>query len=195
MWHNIFDFDERDRLYHLERMKNVNGDKRIKKTIEQLHNKDGYTREKAREALIAIGKPAVPKLIELLSNRNRLLKWEACKALGSIRDPGAAAALVTMLQDENMEVRWAAGEALIAIGAKVLAPLLSGLVKHFDSVYMRQGARHVLGAFKKKHLLNPKTLAVMDTLKIFEPGISVPIAAQKALQSIKKLNSKKPSSS
>lgn len=158
----------------------------IEKLVVQLHGLDGSARNKARAAIEKIGKPAVPFLVELLFDPNRYVRWEACKALGTIKDPLAADALAKALDDENVEVRWLAAEALIALGERAIVPLLHVLEVRFNSIFVRQSANHVLHALKKEGLLDHELLAVLDTLRYMEPRISVPVAARKALESIRK---------
>jgi HEAT repeat protein len=133
-----------------------------------------------------IGKPAVPFLVELLFDPNRYVRWEVCKALGAIRDASAADALAKALDDESVEVRWLAAEALIALGSRAIVPLLHVLELRFNSIFVRQSANHVLNALKKENLLNREMLAVLDTLRSMEPRISVPVAARNALESIRR---------
>jgi HEAT repeat protein len=159
-------------------------DDEIQELIAGLRSKTGTRREKARNALVRIGKPATEPLIGLLANKNQHLRWEACKALGSIRDPAAAVPLVDALRDDSIEIRWLAAEALIALGPKALVPLLRALEKQFDSVLLRQGAHHVLHALEKKQGLNRKTLAVLDSLRSLSPESPVAMAAYEALTSL-----------
>jgi hypothetical protein len=155
--------------------------------IADFHSKDGLLREKARKAIVRIGRPAVPALLEALSVPNDFVRWEACKALGAIRDPRASTALVHSLVDDNMEVRWLAAEGLIALGVRALVPLLVALEAHFENVLLRQGAHHVLHALERKKLLNKKTQAVLDTLRCLEPEAPVATAAREALRSLETL--------
>ena len=165
-------------------MKTAPINEKIVQLIKLLGSKDGDVREHARHTLVTIGKPAVPNLIELLSHPKTIMRWEACKALASIKSPVAAPSLVSALDDENMDVQWVAAEALIALKAKALAPLLSALVVHFDSMSLKQGARHILRALQKEHLLNQRSIQVLETLRVFGPRVAIPIAAQKALRSL-----------
>jgi HEAT repeat protein len=154
--------------------------------LGELRGKDGARRERARESLVKVGKPAVSALIGLLSDRNEHVRWEACKALGSIKDPAAAGPLVDALNDRNMEVRWLAAEGLIALGRKSVIPLLRALEAHFDSLFLREGAHHVLHALQREDLLDASTLAVLDTLRSLGPRMTVALAARKALESLGK---------
>jgi hypothetical protein len=169
-------------------METISSDEKIKQLINQLGGKNGYLREKARKALIITGKPAVPRLIKLLSNPKPLLRWEACKTLDGIKDPRAIDPLITALEDERMQVRWVAAEALIAVKTEALPPLLHALEEEFDSLYLRQGAHHILHALERDRLLDHETLEVLDALRFLEPRISVATAARKALNSLEKLD-------
>lgn len=154
--------------------------------INQLEGNDGFQRDKARTQLMKIGKQAVPRLIKLLIHKRHLLRWEACRALAGIKDPSATTPLVLSLDDETHEVRWVAAEALIALKGKALQPLLEALIKNYDSVYLRQGAHHILHALERARLLNKETTAVLNAIRFIEPRISVAIAARKALNSLDK---------
>ncbi len=156
----------------------------IQRLIELLQSKDGVERQHARRALVRKGTSAIPSLIELLSSPKEHLRWEACKALGSIRDPNTAEHLVKALRDDSMEVRWLAAEGLVALGENALVTLLEALEVHFDSVYLLEGAHHALHALERQNLLNQETLMVLDALRYLEPKITVGVAAARALESL-----------
>ena len=101
----------------------------IPELIAALASPSPVARRKAREALVALGKPAVPSLIQLLSHRKPHVRWEAAKALGGIADPIAAFALVNALKDRDGDVRWLAAEGLAALGRDALHPLLAALIE------------------------------------------------------------------
>ena len=155
----------------------------IEGLIEQLSNLDGAERERARQKLVKIGRPALPFLIDLLSNRTQLLRWEGCKAIGSIADPATAKVLLKALSDESAEIRWLAAEGLIALKQQALVPLLQTLETDFESPYVRKGAHHILNALERQHLLTNDSKTVLNALQYLEPKISVALAARKALQS------------
>ncbi len=162
----------------------------ISELIVELRSKDGATRERARASLVKLGKPAVSSLIGLLSDKKELMRWEACKALASIKDPRAIGPLVDALRDRSMDIRWLAGKGLIALGTRSIIPLLQALKLGFDSVPLREGAHHVLNALQRQRLLNASTVGVLDTLKSLGGGRggALAVAAERALDSLRKVH-------
>ncbi len=173
----------------------------IDELIGKLAGKSGRARENVRQRLVVIGKPAVPALIEALKQRDKLIRWEAAKTLGEIRDPIAAPALVKALRDRVFEIRWLAAEGLIAIGHEALVPLLNELIKYPEYPWLQQGAHHVLSHFATsdiyiphhefvhpkqntslKELLQP----LVSALEGVEPSLEVPRAASEVLDELTK---------
>jgi HEAT repeats len=173
----------------------------IDELIAKLAGKSGQVRENARQRLVVIGKPAVSALIEALKQRDKLIRWEAAKTLGEIRDPKAAPALVKGLRDRVFEIRWLAAEGLIAIGRGALPPLLNELIKYPENPWLQQGAHHVLSHFAAndiyvthhefahpkqntslKELLQP----LVSALEGVEPSLEVPRAASEVLDELTK---------
>ena len=157
-------------------------DRQLQTLLSELGSRNGMDRRRAREALVKIGEAATDALSQSLSHHNVTIRWEAAKALGAIADPKAAPALVQSLTDESFEVQWLAAEALIALGEDALVPLLEGLIDEFGSVYMRQGAHHVLHDLERRDLLNPATQKVLEDLRELEPLEPFPISALRALE-------------
>ena len=79
--------------------------------VAALAHDDPVERNHVREALVAIGTPAVKYLVKLLSDPESHIRWEAAKALWPIGDPAAAPALVKALEDKDTDVRWLAAAA------------------------------------------------------------------------------------
>jgi len=74
-----------------EDVQNVgSGSSDIDTLVAALRSRSGAVRERAREALLELGKPAVDPLIEALRDDDCQVQWEAAKALGEIGDPAAA---------------------------------------------------------------------------------------------------------
>jgi HEAT repeat protein len=152
--------------------------------IEKLRSHDGLTRQRARKSLVAIGSRSVASLLKLLVDPRDQVRWEAAKALSDIGDPMAASALVAALEDESFGVRWLAADGLIALERDALPPLLEALKEDGGSLWLREGAHHVLRMLAAEHDLDDQVTLVLTALESIEPDTDVPLAAQKALQTL-----------
>jgi HEAT repeat protein len=158
----------------------------VRALIVDLGSKDGLVRIRARRALVTIGKKAVAALEVALTSKNVSTRWEAAKALGKIGDVEATAALIRSLGDEMFDVRWLAAEGLIAIGRPTLIPLLRKLTEESDSLWLREGAHHVLHSITLGNLAEI-LLPVRNALEDIEAPLEVPFAAKVALESLAKV--------
>lgn len=152
--------------------------------LADLEDYNGLTRQRARWALEEIGTACVPDLIRKLSCPNAHARWEAAKALTSIPDPRAAQALVNTLEDEDISVRWAAADALIALDRAGLEPLFRALTKDFSSIWLREGAHHILHQLNKRKYLKLQETKVFEALEHLAPEMEVPWAAERALEQL-----------
>lgn len=154
---------------------------RIPTLIVDLGDPSASTREGAREALVAMGKPAVKPLLKALANSTEYGRGQAAKALGEIGDVAAVPALVSALEDDKFDVRWLAARALVALGRDALPALLQALVERPHSTWLREGAHHILHdeGYETWH----KQLApVMKALEGYAPADALPDAAEKVLR-------------
>ena len=156
----------------------------VPELVAALGSKRGLERQAARLSLVKIGEPAGPALIEALTDENKHRRWEAAKALGAICSPQAAPALVDALVDESTKVRWLAAEALIALERAALQPLLKALTVDFDSIWLRNGAHHVLHGLERSGQLRAAEVELLDALRDIEPESTVPFLAQSALAAL-----------
>jgi hypothetical protein len=153
--------------------------------IATLSDDDGLTRQHARWALIDIGEPAVPLLIETLADKRERVRWQVAKALSKIGSPAAGPALVRALEDKSFGVRWLAAEGLIALRYGGLVPLLEALVNHSDSAWLREGAHHVLHTLAEEGL-RAEVAPVLAALEDIEPVVECPGAAEAVLNKLKR---------
>jgi HEAT repeat protein len=161
-------------------------DTTIEFDISELASKSGFARVDARDRLVSMEEKAVPHLIKALKSDNQLVRWEAAKALTKIGDPAASQSLIKLLEDKMFDMRWIAAEGLITIGRKALIPLLSALTKRGDSLWLREGAHHVIHDLMRedlKEVFGP----VLDAMEKPEGELTVPIAAEKALAELKEI--------
>lgn len=158
----------------------------IEFAISELSNKSGFARVDARDYLVSMGKKAVPYLIEALKSDNQQVRWEAAKALAKIGDSAASQSLINALEDKMFDVRWVAAEGIITIGRKALIPLLSALAQRGDSLWLREGAHHVIHDLMRedlKEVFDP----VLDAIEKSEGELTVPLASKKALTELKRI--------
>jgi HEAT repeat protein len=86
----------------------------VAKAIATMRSKDYATRSKGMDELIAIGKPAVPALIQRLRDKEMDMRWNAVHVLGYIRDPQSLPGVIErVLVDEDVHTRW---RAIWAVG-------------------------------------------------------------------------------
>jgi len=152
--------------------------------IADLSSHDDVVRIKARHSLVAMGKAAVPSLIEALKQTDDQVRREAVRALSLIEDPEVAPVLVRTLEDEEFDIRWLAAEGLIELGARGLKPLLQALIDRGNSSLLLEGAHHVIHYMAKgglrKHL-GP----VLASLEGIEPSVKAPVAAYHGLEMLR----------
>lgn len=92
-----------------------------------LAGNDPELREAAAAALVAIGPAAIAPLAAVVSAKYGAYepKVAAARALGLIGDPGAVAPLLVAMNDMTANVRSAAADALVLLGAPAVPGLLS----------------------------------------------------------------------
>jgi HEAT repeat protein len=157
----------------------------IHSLIADLASKDGRVRERARKSLVAERGRAVSALIGALADQREQVRWEAAKALGCIGDPSSGHGLVRTLEDEDPGVRWLAAEALVAIGLEALVPLLQALIERADSLWLREGAHHVVHNLARKNT-KEFLLPLLAALEDIDPSVKVPLAVRVALDGLTK---------
>jgi HEAT repeat protein len=169
----------------------------IEELTADLASHNDAVRMKARHSLVAMGRIAVPPLVEALKNKNNLVRWETAKALGEIGDPETVPALIKALEDEDFDVRWLAAEGLIRMNINALKPLLQALENKGDSILLQEGAHHVFHDLAKG-ALRRYLVPVLAALERLEPGtevpwvarhdmgVEVPLAARQALNMLEK---------
>lgn len=140
-------------------------------------------RQHARERLVPLGSSASPFLVPLLSEEKDQTRWEAAKALSEIADPASVPALLHALEDEDGDVRWLAAVALITIGPPTAVPLLEALIERIGSVWVRQGAHHVLAELRRTEI-GDAIANVYTSLSGVHSNIEIMRAARRALRNL-----------
>lgn len=159
----------------------------IESLIAALDSRDGLKRQDARAELVERGHECVADLIRALKHPQEQVRWEAAKALVTIADPAATAALADALSDEDGDVRWLAAQGLITLGRNSVWPVLERLTHRAGSEKFREAAHHVLHAHfdgELDELLAP----VLGALDGPSPETGAPVAAYEALRNARRGN-------
>lgn len=155
----------------------------IQKHIKALGGEDEEVRDAATDALSAIGKPAVPALIEALKHESTLVRLQAAGALGGI-GPDARAAVLALLHpaySDYDEVRYMATWALGMIGSRTAVDTLVDKLKDGEW-HVRLAATWGLGSIGGKTAV----AALFETLCEVTEVVDVREAATNALREIGK---------
>ncbi|MGK7950557.1 MAG: HEAT repeat domain-containing protein [Xenococcaceae cyanobacterium] len=129
----------------------------IAQMVECMGDTRGLVRLGFAEALGAVGKPAVPFLLEALANHdNAVVRRAAAKTLTLIGDPTTVPNLIeALLHDEDTVVRSSAIGALARTGEAAVLPLLQ-ILESKDSTETTKGhaawALAFIGTEGKQHL-------------------------------------------
>jgi HEAT repeat protein len=158
----------------------------IESLMVMLTSKKGAIRRKARESLVALGKPAVSSLTRALQNSKvDHVRWEAAKTLGAIGDARAIPSLVKALEDSDTDVTWLAAEGLRRFKKAAWPQLLRALAKSgTDSTLLRHGAHHVLRN-QKEDGFNDLLATLTKALESNAAQESAPLAAYDILRKMK----------
>lgn len=138
--------DWESRKYVLRTLGKINDERVLDPLISML--KSDEFKDDATRALVELGKPAVPKLIEALSSREDFVKKQAILALGDIQDEQAVDPLIALLQDQDWLVRLTAASSLEKIGDLRGRAAIKPLMKDPDIV-VRMRIERILAAWKK----------------------------------------------
>ncbi|MDT7043661.1 HEAT repeat domain-containing protein [Candidatus Nitronereus thalassa] len=138
--------DWESRKYVLRALGKINDERVLDPLISYL--KSDEFKDDATRALVELGKPAVPKLIEALSSQDDFVKKQAILALGDIQDPQAVDPLIAVLTDTDWLVRLTAASSLEKIGDLRGRAAIKPLMKDPDMV-VRMRVERILAAWKQ----------------------------------------------
>lgn len=106
-------------------------------------------KEDATKALVELGEPAVPRLVQALKDKEESIRQQAVLALGQIKDSSAVDPLIEMLGDQDWFTRLTAAAALDAIGDSRGRDAIKPLLKDPDLV-VRMRVERLLAKWKKQ---------------------------------------------
>jgi HEAT repeat protein len=92
----------------------------IKPLIRALSDADSLVSDLARNALVVIGKPAVPSLLEIPGDAQQRARINALRALAEICDYSAIPTLIAALEDDSVMMQHWAEEGLERLGLNMV---------------------------------------------------------------------------
>jgi hypothetical protein len=123
----------------------------LERLLSDLSSGDGMARKRARETLVLVGDPAVPRLQALLESPDKQVRWEAAKALSQMVPSEALDTFVMLLDDPSSDLRWLAANGLIGLGARSVRPVLRSLADPEAPRGRREMGHRVLGELAKSN--------------------------------------------
>lgn len=154
-------------------------DDHLEGLLSELGSGDGMARRRARETLVLVGDPAVPRLQALLTSSDKRARWEAAKALGVMIDPAGADAFVKILDDPESDVRWLAATGLIALGPRSVRPVLRSLTDlSVPRGHLEMSHRALNELAKDNGVLSEIVKPVVEALGWNDPGVIAATAAR-----------------
>ncbi len=139
--------DWESRKYVIWALGKVNDERVLDPLMSMLRNDE--FKDDATRALVELGKPAVPRLIAVLNDKDEFVRKQAVLALGTIKDPEAVDPLIALLHDQDWWMRLTAAAALQKIGDERGRAAIKPLMKDPDLV-VRMRAERILSAWKKQ---------------------------------------------
>jgi hypothetical protein len=133
--------------------------------VNDLGSKDGIVRQKARNALVQIGLPAMESLtVAFETKKNAYAHWEAAKAISTIGGPEAVRPLLHALADEDFSIRWIATEGLVAVGGIALESLAKFLVSEETPPFFYESSHHFIHDLISKKTIDEEMAAQLEPL-------------------------------
>ncbi len=156
--------DSQSPIYTIRNENTISEEESKKPTVEQLINllndKDWIIRMDAAKNLVDIGAPAVENLINSLDNENWQIRWHCAEILGEIGDVRGIEPLIDILNDKNSGVQSNSVIALIKIGKPGVEILLDNL--NSKEWQIRQHAAEILGEIGDVHGIKPLEKSLND---------------------------------
>jgi hypothetical protein len=150
--------------------------------VNDLGSKNGIVRQKARNALVKIGLPAMKALtVAFETKKNAYAHWEAAKAISAIGGPEAVSPLLQALSDDDFSIRWIATEGLVAVGGIALEPLTKVLVSEETPPFFYESAHHFIHDLVSKKIIDEETASQIEPLlKAFAKTAPTQLISQEA---------------
>jgi HEAT repeat protein len=135
------------RKYAIAALGKIRDERVLDPLMLQLRNDE--FKDDATNALVELGKPALPRLVTALKDKDENVRKQAVLALGRIKHAEAIDPLIDMLSDSDWFTRLTSAAALEAIGDDRGREAIKPLMKDPDMV-VRMRVERILAKWKKQ---------------------------------------------
>lgn len=158
----------------------------VKKLLEILCNDEGQKRKEARRELVALGEETLAYTDNYLNNTKHICRWEVLRVIKEIADLKSIPVFLAALDDDKSDIRWIAAEGLIRMGKYSTKPLLNLVEEKYDSVFVLNGAHHIIFELYERKLLPEKFPAkkLLSLLKKSSKSASLKILIHNTLNDL-----------
>jgi HEAT repeat protein len=132
------------RRYSLHLLGSLHDPRYLDLFVRALHDPDKGVREQAGRALASLGRPAIGRCFDLLTDPDWKVRYRAAEALGLSGVPEARRGLLVTITDEEDHVRYMGAKGLGLLGSGADAGPLAGLLTD-KNPYVRTMAARSLG--------------------------------------------------
>jgi HEAT repeat protein len=154
-------------------------DHTLRDLMEALRGEDGMGRKRARETMVLIGDEIAPRMRTLLAEGTKRERWEAAKTLAALVDPSSLDTFIQLLSERESDIRWIAADGLIALGPRVVVPLLKSLLAEPPTRGQAEMSGRVLRKLASENDVLANILApVLEVMESPDPGVLQPRVSQ-----------------
>ncbi len=167
-------------------------DHTLRELLDTLRGDDGMGRKRARETMVLIGDEIVPEMQALLAEGTKRERWEAAKTLAALVDPSSLDTLIDLLAERESDIRWIAADGLIALGPRVVVPLLKSLLAGPPTRGQAEMSGRVLRKLASENdVLGEIVAPVLEVMETPDPGVLQPRVSQ-ALSDLDRITGRLP---
>lgn len=151
------------RYHAAEGLRNLGGTDAAQALTEALNDSERMVANSAMSALIHIGSPAIPFLLEQLNSINFHIRSSVIHILGEIKDPSAIPPLIQAMEDRSGSIRRDIARAIEKFKSVAIPPLLEALNQ--ENATIRLEAVKILGKLDEISILGTLFNLLKDPLE------------------------------
>ena len=158
----------------------------VKRLLGILCDSDRQKRVEARRELVALGDETLKYVDDYLDHPKHICRWEVLRVVKEIADLKSIPVFLDALDDDKSDIRWIAAEGLIRMGKYSIRPLLNLIKEKYDSVFVLNGAHHIILELYERELLpeNFPAKKLLSLLRNSSKGASLKVLVHNTLNDL-----------